>query len=177
MKTQITKIVLILILFTSCSTPELDLQELETVFENKLVNSNSYYSFSSQILKSIAQRNSEDHLPYRFRDVEAIKIIYKTTNYDGEELVSSGVLLIPQISGSLALLAFQHGELFGQENAPSRSITGANDLTQAAIIASTGIAVMVTDYIGYGNSSLHWHPFEHKASLAQSSLDMLLASK
>ena len=177
MKTQIIKIALILILFASCSTPDLNLPELETVFENKLVNSNNYYSFSSQILKSIAQRNSEDPLPYRFRDVEAVKIIYKTTNYDGEELVSSGVLLIPQISGSLPLLAFQHGELFGQENAPSRSITGANDLTQAAIIASTGIAVMVTDYIGYGNSSLHWHPFEHKASLVQSSFDMLLASK
>ncbi len=177
MKAQITRIVLIFILFASCSAPELEVSELETTFENKLVNSNNYYIFSSQILKSIAQRNSNESLPYSFRDVEAVKIIYKTTNYDGEELVSSGVLLIPQISGSLPLLSFQHGELFGQENAPSRSITGANDLTQAAIIASTGIAVMVTDYIGYGNSSLHWHPFEHKESLAQSSFDMLLASK
>lgn len=177
MKAHLTKITLLLILFASCTTPELDLPELETILENRLVNSNEYYNFSSQILRTIAQRNSNESLPYSFRDVAAVKIVYNTTNYDGEEIISSGVLLLPQISGSLPLLTFQHGELFGQENAPSRSITGANDLTQAAIIASTGIAVLVTDYIGYGNSSLHWHPFEHKASLAQSCFDMLLASK
>jgi hypothetical protein len=61
--------------------------------------------------------------------------------------------------------------------APSESITGANDLTYAALIASTGLAVLVPDYIGYGNSSQHWHPFEHKATLAKNSYDMYLASK
>lgn len=44
---------------------------------------------------------------------------------------------------------------------------GSNELTHAAMIASTGYIVLVPDYLGYGSSEQEQHTFEHKASLAQ----------
>ena len=54
---------------------------------------------------------------------------------------------------------------------------GANELSHAAIIASTGFIVLVPDYLGYGDSKHKNHSFEHKASLAQNGLDFIKASK
>ena len=177
MKTLLTKLTLLVLLIASCQTPEIESFDLENYTEEKLINSQNYYTFSNQILSAIANSVFDQPAPHTFRDVEAVKIVYKTENYDGEEIVTSGVLLLPEIQGSLPLLSFHHGELMETSKAPSESITGSKDLTYAALIASTGLAVLVPDYIGYGNSSLHWHPFEHKATLAKNSYDMYLASK
>jgi pimeloyl-ACP methyl ester carboxylesterase len=177
MKPLLAKITLLVLLISSCDTPELESTDYLNTSEEKLINSQSYYSFSKQILNALAKGVFDRPAPYTFRDVDAIKIVYKTENYDGKEIVTSGVLLLPKIQGTLSLLSFHHGELLKTANAPSESTTGSKDLIYAALIASTGLAVLVPDYIGYGNSSLHWHPFEHKATLAKNSYDLYLASK
>ena len=177
MNSPIIKFILVSLLLFSCQTPELESIDSLTTPEEKLINSQNYYTFSKQIMSALANGTFDRPAPYTFRDVDAIKIVYKTENYDGEEIVTSGVLLLPKIDGSLPILSFHHGELLKTGKAPSESITGANDLTYAALITSTGLAVLVPDYIGYGNSSQHWHPFEHKATLAKNSYDMYLASK
>jgi len=177
MNTPLAKLIVLVFLITSCQTPEIEEPGFPYTEKEKLVNAQNYYTFSKQILSALAKGAFDRYVPYTFRDVDAIKIVYKTENYDGEEITTSGVQLLPKMEVSLPLLSFHHGELLATGKAPSESITGANDLTYAALIASTGIAVLVPDYIGYGNSSLHWHPFEHKATLSKNSFDMFLASK
>jgi dienelactone hydrolase len=40
-----------------------------------------------------------------------------------------------------------------------------------------GAVVAVPDYVGYGHSSHHKHPYQHKENTAQSTYDFLLASQ
>ena len=54
---------------------------------------------------------------------------------------------------------------------------GANELTHAAMIASTGYIVLVPDYLGYGSSEQEQHTFEHKTSLTQRGLYYIKAVK
>jgi len=175
MKAPFLKIVSTFIFFYSCQA-EIVLPQLH-MEESRLINVIHYENFSKEILGAIARGVLSKSTPYEFHDVEAVKIIYKTNNFDGEEIASSGILLLPKINERIPMLSFQHGEVVRYIDAPSQSTTGPNDLTSAAIIASTGVAVAIADYIGYGNSSLEWHPFEHKASLAKDNFDMLMASK
>ncbi|WP_245318680.1 alpha/beta hydrolase family protein [Hymenobacter elongatus] len=46
-----------------------------------------------------------------------------------------------------------------------------------SVLASTGYLVSAPDYIGYGASKAVPHPYEHAASLASASLDMLRAAR
>jgi alpha-beta hydrolase superfamily lysophospholipase len=46
-----------------------------------------------------------------------------------------------------------------------------------SLLASTGYVVAAPDYIGYGASKAQPHPYEHGASLASASVDMLRASR
>jgi len=169
---------LLILLFLSCETPSITPQNTDSGTTSlNLISSEYYYRFSSAILKLIAQKNTNQPLPYSFVDVRAIELLYRTTYFNGEEVIASGVILLPETKEAIHLLSFQHAALKYGSKVPSQSILGVNDLTYAAIIASTGVGVILPDYIGYGNSSSFWHPFEHKTTLAQSSLDMLSASK
>ena len=169
---------LLILLFSFCETPSITPQKTDLgTKSSNLISSEYYYRFSSTVLKLIAQKNTNQPLPYSFVDVRAIELLYRTKYFNGEEVIASGVILLPETKEAIHLLSFQHAALEYGGKVPSQSILGVNDLTYAAIIASTGVAVILPDYIGYGNSSSFWHPFEHKTTLAQSSLDMLLASK
>jgi dipeptidyl aminopeptidase/acylaminoacyl peptidase len=49
--------------------------------------------------------------------------------------------------------------------------------TVVSVLASTGYVVSAPDYIGYGESKALPHPYEHAASLASTSADMLRAAR
>lgn len=126
-----------------------------------MVNVLDYYSFSSRILKLIAENNTDLPLDFTFHNVAAHKVIYNTIDHNEENTVASGILLLPDKEGDLPLLSFQHGTLLDPELAPSKSKFGNNELTLAAVLASSGIITIVPDYLGYGNSTLPKHPYEH----------------
>ncbi|MGB1020812.1 MAG: lipase family protein [Flavobacteriaceae bacterium] len=144
--------------------------------ETNLVNVLDYYSFSSRILKLIAENNTDLPLDFTFHNVAAHKVIYNTIDHNEENTVASGILLLPDKEGDLPLLSFQHGTLLDPELAPSKSKFGNNELTLAAVLASSGIITIVPDYLGYGNSTLPKHPYEHKETLSRASYDMIIAT-
>lgn len=145
--------------------------------ETNLVNIMDYYKFTGRILKLIADTNTPTPLDFEFHNVDALKVVYNTIDHNQKETVASGILLIPEKEGKLPLLSFQHGTLLEPEMAPSVSKFGNNELTLAAVMASSGIITIVPDYLGYGNSPLPRHPYEHKSTLAQASYDMIKAAK
>lgn len=165
-------------IFTENQDFPIDVPEPEPEIETKtnLVNVLNYYQFSSRILKLIAEKNSDLPLDFTFHNVTAHKIIYNTTDQNLENTIASGVLLLPDKKGDLPLLSFQHGTLLDPELTPSKSKFGNNELTLAAVLASSGIITVVPDYLGYGNSPLAEHPYEHKTTLANASYDLLKAS-
>lgn len=109
-------------------------------------------------------------------DIKAYKIVYKTKNTDGTEVQASGALLIPTTTEAVPLISQQHGTIRSDADAPSNYGTGSESYSIASLFASNGYIIACPDYIGYGTSKNIVHPYEHRESLAQASLDMIRAS-
>ncbi len=110
-------------------------------------------------------------------DVEAYKIIYKTTYLEGREIEASGLVILPKTSDVLSVFNYQHGTITSDSDAPSNfSLTSESTLISLPL-ASLGYMVVAPDYIGYGESNGFEHPYEHKALTASASRDMIRAAK
>lgn len=114
-------------------------------------------------------------------EVSAYKLTYNTINLDQSPIVASGLVLLPNNLDSLSLLAFQHGTILTQEEAPSSYQAAGN---MEAYLAGTlgaslekGYMVVMADYLGFGETQNMLHPYQHRASLASANLDMLRAAK
>lgn len=126
-------------------------------------------SFSGLLLKFFTSTISNIDEKYTFKDVSAIKIIYRTRNYKNEPVEASGDLLVPDYTNEMPVVSLQHGTLSDDNEASSNSELGLNELTLAAIMVSTGMLMAVPDYIGYGNTNDQMHPYEHRDNLTQAS--------
>src|SRR5690606_5081595 len=87
-------------------------------------------------------------------EVSAYKLAYQTANLDQGPIVASGLVLLPNNLDSLSLLAFQHGTILSQEEAPSSYQPVGN---MEAYLAGTlgaslekGYLVVMADYLGFG---------------------------
>lgn len=116
------------------------------------------------------------------RGVKVYKLSYNTTTPDGKAILASGLVIYPDnATDSLTILSFQHGTITTQAEAPSAYQPAGN---MEAYLGGTigaslskGYLVVMPDYLGFGDSQSISHPYQHKASLASASLDMLRAAK
>lgn len=111
--------------------------------------------------------------------IRVYMLTYTTLNTDGKEITASGALLVPVTAQALPLLSYQHGTIRPDEEgrAPSYYSTGSEVWSVVSVLASTGYIVSAPDYIGYGASKALPHPYEHAASLASASVDMMRAAR
>ena len=109
--------------------------------------------------------------------VKAYRITYKTKNWDGTDIVASGALIVPTTTTAVAMASQQHGTIRTDAEAPSYFGTGSEAYFTGSLFASVGFIIACPDYIGYGESKNVAHPYEHRKTLAQASLDMIRASK
>jgi pimeloyl-ACP methyl ester carboxylesterase len=114
---------------------------------------------------------------YVKNDVKVYKITYKTKNTDGSEITASGALVIPIVTGPASMISVQHGTIRNKTEAPSLFKDDTEGALFGSIFGSMGYIIAYPDYIGYGASENLPHPYEHRASLASASLDMLRAAK
>jgi pimeloyl-ACP methyl ester carboxylesterase len=114
------------------------------------------------------------HFPIR-----VYRLTYRTTTPEGQETTASGAVLVPVGAGALPVLSYQHGTLTptSESQAPSYYAQGSDVWSVVSVLASTGYVVSAPDYIGYGASKALPHPYEHAASLASASADMLRAAR
>jgi len=108
--------------------------------------------------------------------IKGYRITYKTKNTDGKEITASGALILPVTDQPVSMVSVQHGTITNDEQAPSNFKDGA-DASLNTLFSSLGYIISAPDYIGYGASKNLPHPYEHRASLASASLDMLRAAK
>ncbi|MCE7066198.1 S9 family peptidase [Dyadobacter sp. CY326] len=109
--------------------------------------------------------------------IKVYKITYKTKNTDGAEITASGALILPATTDAVSMISVQHGTIRDDSSAPSNFKDGAEAASFGALFGSMGYIIAYPDYIGYGASKDLPHPYEHRASLASASLDMLRAAK
>jgi dipeptidyl aminopeptidase/acylaminoacyl peptidase len=128
-----------------------------------------------QILQEI---NASGQFPPTFSNfvlygVDVYKITYNTVDVSGNTVQASGALIVPFTGSRLPVLSFQHGTIREEWEAPSNFLTSYYNFT--AYIAAAGFIMALPDYLGYGSSKNLTHPYEHGASLATASRDMLRA--
>ncbi|MCF0053639.1 phospholipase [Dyadobacter sp. LJ53] len=109
--------------------------------------------------------------------IKVYKITYKTKNTDGTDIMASGALILPSTPNPVSMISVQHGTIRDDSSAPSNFQDGSEGASFGSLFGSMGYIIAYPDYIGYGASKDLPHPYEHRASLASASLDMLRASK
>jgi len=116
---------------------------------------------------------------------KAYKIPYTTTDEEGEKVEASGVFIIPTEkeefkTKGLSMVSDDHGTIFANREAPTllNSTIGKPPASSALLLTSLGgFATLQPDYIGFGDSNDHYHPFILKKSLANSTVDFIKTVK
>lgn len=111
-------------------------------------------------------------------NVKIYKVTYKTT-FQGDTIEASGVISVPSTidkKGKYPMMSFQHGTIFQNSEAPSVNPTESTNLLMS-LMASSGMIVLLPDYIGYGESSQYRHPYLHKQYTVNAVLDFIRAGK
>jgi pimeloyl-ACP methyl ester carboxylesterase len=110
--------------------------------------------------------------------IRAYRLEYTTTNTDGTKINASGLVIVPvDANKQVPVLSMQHGTILNDADAPSYFGRGSEAYTLGSLFASQGYIVSAPDYIGYGASKELPHTYEHRASLATASIDMLRATR
>ena len=124
---------------------------------------------------------------------KAVKITYNTKGQNDEDIVASGLLVIPTISDkykdslasigksfSVSMICDNHGTILTNAEAPSNVEVKDGMPNYPLAISMTGyagFAGIYPDYIGYGESNDKNHPYLLKKASARASLDMIKASQ
>lgn len=117
---------------------------------------------------------------------KAYKIPYSTTDEEGNTVAVSGLMVVPiglpdvvNTTLGLSMVSDDHGTIFANAEAPV-VVAGTNNAPDGSSIILTSLFGFVTlqpDYIGFGDSSDHYHPFVLKKSLANATVDFIIAAK
>ena len=116
---------------------------------------------------------------------KAYEIPYQTKDEHNTSVKASGLLVVPTgLSNTLkkeglSLVSYGHGTITLDEDAPTVSTKNEELPVDSAIIFSSlgGFATLEADYIGYGDSRDHYHPYVMKKSSANCSVDFIAAVK
>ena len=101
------------------------------------------------------------------------KIVYRTTDTDGQPTEASGLLTLPDNDDTVfPVAAYMHGTALDRDRVPSNPVTEERFLVYA--LATSGYIAIAPDYLGYGVNE-GFHPYVHAASEASAGRDMITA--
>jgi len=143
--------------------------------ESNFVSADVSGSYSSTQLKLLAASGGYDAaVPLIKYGVDFIKITYKTT-YKGNEILASGLLVIPKnMPVAASIISAQHGTTFLAAAAPS-NVPQLSAFTGYELLAAAGFITVIPDFIGYGTSKNVVHPYYDMQHSALAVVDMLKA--
>ena len=103
------------------------------------------------------------------------RLTYLTIDAQGQPIVASALVSVPvKASGAKSpVLAFQHGTIEQDAEAPTNSVTAE---APAVVLASLGYIVVAADYVGYGASKGAPHPYLLATPSAAAVIDLLTAA-
>lgn len=130
-----------------------------------------------QQLQAIVSQTNPTYLGLLKYGITAYKLVYRTKNWDGTTINASGLLIVPATANAVPMIGQQHGTIFTDAEAPSYFGPASEAFQFSSIFASNGYILACPDYIGFGESKNVIHTYEHRASQAQTSLDMLRAAR
>ncbi|MDR2450017.1 MAG: hypothetical protein LBD52_08690 [Prevotellaceae bacterium] len=180
MKKIIIPILLLLLAGCSKETPE------QPVRNNYLVQAEEVKTINKEVLKtSLEIFASGQYASYRQyaslvqSGVRLLRVVYATEYPKGTTINVSGALLISEnYNPRFPTLLVNHGTHGDHNSTPSVSIQSIPPMEVFLGITIASIfdcAVLIPDYIGYGESKSITHPYTHGESLGQTGLDFIRA--
>lgn len=115
----------------------------------------------------------EDKLKY---NTSIYRVVYKT-DYKGDSIDASAIVMLPETEDQVSTVSFQHGTIASDLEAPTNLKLGNNQMILLSILASTGLVVVVPDYIGFGESVEIMHPYYVEDLTATSVVNAIYASR
>jgi predicted esterase len=150
---------------------------------NNFTTSFNHYLVAAEAKSTLSAdqlRNSYVSLSHLIRNgYTAYRITYNTTGVNGEAVIASGALFIPDAKEALPLLNYSHGTYFpsDEKKAPSYLSSYNAELQIGKLFSAAGYMVAMPDYIGYGSTKNLEHPYGAYHLIARSGIDMLRAVK
>ncbi|GAA4417334.1 alpha/beta fold hydrolase [Nibrella viscosa] len=175
---RVISTVLLLVWLAGCQKPTDPQPANQYLVSNTLLGEYSREQVISRVTGAIPNSGALAFL--LIHPIKVYRIVYKTKNTDGTEVQASGALVIPNPADknlSFPLISEQHGTIFSDADAPSNNGPGSETYSIGSLLASNGYIIALPDFIGYGVSKNLPHPYQHRASLASSSLDMIRATR
>ena len=109
-------------------------------------------------------------------DIEVYKVTY-TTNYKGNPITASGLVILPKTNTPVGVLSFQHGTISAHRDAPTSASKNDQIINFYAAIASVGFVGVIPDYLGFGASKQMLHPYYVEEATANAVLDNIRAAR
>lgn len=109
-------------------------------------------------------------------DVEIFKVTYKT-HYKGEEIIASGLVILPDTDDDISMLSFQHGTIAAHDEAPTTQPINSTQLVYYSALGTIGMITVVPDFIGFGESDHIMHPYYVEEYTANAVIDLIRAAK
>ncbi|MBV6645561.1 MAG: alpha/beta fold hydrolase [Cyclobacteriaceae bacterium] len=109
-------------------------------------------------------------------DVDIYQVEYDT-EFKGQTITASGLVLIPQTEDEVGMISYQHGTIAGNAQAPSQLLSTSSELILYGALASFGMVVVVPDFIGFGSSVDIMHPYYVEDVTASAIFDNVLAGR
>jgi predicted esterase len=172
--------ILFTILFIAIGIISSGCQKIDQEFQN--LPDNEKFLVSSELIgeykvEAINRRFNYISMLFTNHDIKVYRIVYRTTDQEGNAIKASGAVLLPRAIGEFPLLSLHHGTITNDQSAPSYNNYGSEVYNAGTLMASNGYIISAPDYIGYGASRDKEHPYEHAETLGSASLDMLRATK
>lgn len=109
-------------------------------------------------------------------DVNQHRLDYDTVAPQGGAHATAGLFVPSTCPGPYPIVVYHHGTTVLESYAMSNPQNTEAGL-QMAMLAAQGYVVVMPDYLGYGGSSLDWHPYLNAENTAAVSIDALRAAK
>ncbi len=106
-----------------------------------------------------------------WRNIHQVSGTYWSQDIDGNPIKVSGKLMYPKDGKIKNLIIVSHYTIGANEESPSESFN------PEGLFATMGYAVAIADYIGFGETVDHIHPYLQARTTAMNVIDMGLASR
>jgi len=154
----------------------------ESVIGGEVVVDLDGKTIKESLLKANVPGVDENTTVYGYK---AYKISYTTTDEEGNSVKVSGLMVVPTgVPDAIKQIGFStvsddHGTIFANSEAPTVMAVNTSAPAGSSVILTSLFAFVTLqpDYIGFGDSSEHYHPFVLKNSLADTTVDFINAAK
>ena len=165
----------VLIIFSGCKPDDI-IEDVQPVDNQYFKESTELALFTKEQLQAVAALGGySNFVPMIENGIVLYKITYETT-FQGNKIEASGLVVVPDVTGSYPLLSGQHGTIFSNAQAPS-TFSLSQGLSGFEFFGAGGFITVIPDYIGFGSSKEILHPYYNSEYTASAIVDMIKAAK